>query len=136
MLKAHGIEIAPARAWSTRFEFAAMPADGGMIAPHTDISSKAVTLVFSMLWPGEWNPAFGGGLDVLQPVEDDGLESYKAPLSAFKVAHTYEYEPNQCVIFVKTDNSWHSVGPMTGKGSPLMRRTITLNIERVHERGA
>ena len=131
MLKAHGIDIPPARSWSTRFEFAAMPADGGMIAPHTDISSKVCTLVFSMLRPNEWNPDFGGGLDVLQPLNGQVLESYKAPLSAFEKVHTYDYIPNQCVIFIKTDNSWHSVGPMTGRGSSLMRRTITLNIERV-----
>jgi len=33
------------------------------------------------------------------------------------------------VIFVRTFNSWHSVPPMTGKGSGAMRRTLTINIE-------
>lgn len=131
MLKGHGIEVTPSHSWTTRFEFAGMPADGGYIAPHTDISSKAVTLVFSMLRPGDWNPAFGGGTDVLKPKDPHAkLESYRAPLEVFEKVGTYEYTPNQCVIFVKNDISWHSVGPMTGKGSPLLRRTLTLNIER------
>lgn len=131
MLRDHGIEVSPSPKWTSRFEFAMMPADGGKIDPHTDIKSKAVTLIFSMCKLGEWDPAFGGSTDVLRPlVPNMGLESYKAPLEVFEKAHSYPYTPNQCVIFVKNDVSWHSVGPMTGVGSPLMRRTITLNIER------
>ncbi|MFO1072602.1 MAG: hypothetical protein U1E17_07945 [Geminicoccaceae bacterium] len=32
---------------------------------------------------------------------------------------TYAFEPNQCVLFVKTFNSWHCVRPMTGQASAL-----------------
>ena len=135
LIKDCGAEIVenPSGKWTSRFEFAAMPADGGMIAPHTDIPSKAVTLIFSMQAPEEWDPAWGGGTDVLvprQPLDPQiTYKSYMAPLSAFDRVHSYEYTPNQCVIFVKNDISWHSVGPMTGPPGP-MRRTITLNIER------
>ena len=130
MLKARGIVVAPSPKWTSRFEFAMMPADGGLIAPHTDISSKAVTLIFSMMKPGEWKPKWGGGTDVLIPLDpDQPLASYKVPLDQFKKVSSYAYTPNQCVIFIKTGNSWHSVGPMTGPAGP-MRRTITLNIER------
>ena len=130
LLKSRNIEVAPADKWTSRFEFAAMPANGGMIAPHTDISSKAVTLIFSMCRPGEWQQAWGGGTDVLKPIVPNvQLESYKAPLAAFEKVCSYDYTSNQCVIFIKTDNSWHSVGPMVGPTGPL-RRTITLNIER------
>ena len=41
----------------------------------------------------------------------------------------YEFTPNQVVVFVKTFNSWHCVRPMTGHGSPAMRKTLTINIE-------
>ena len=121
-----------------------MPADGGLILPHTDTPQKAVTLIFSMLRPGEWNPAFGGGTDVLKPkpaglarieriqATTNKVPDYSILLSDFEIAHTYEYLPNQCVIFIKNVISWHSVGPMKGKGSSLMRRTLTLNIERVN----
>lgn len=130
LLKSRNINVVPAAKWTSRFEFAAMPANGGLIAPHTDISSKAVTLIFSMCKPGEWQQAWGGGTDVLVPRDHTNqLVSYKAPLEVFDKVATYEYTPNQCVIFIKTDNSWHSVGPMVGPAGPL-RRTITLNIER------
>jgi len=39
-----------------------------------------------------------------------------------EVLDTFEFTPNQVVVFVKTFNSWHSVRPMTGAGSPLMRK--------------
>ena len=130
MLRSHGIEVAPSAKWSTRFEFSAMPADGGMIAPHTDISTKAVTLVFSVLGPDDWDPAWGGGLDVLAPKDPTTkYESYKAPLEAFDRMATYAYKSNQVVIFIKSSNSWHSVGPIQGPAGKW-RRTLTLNIER------
>lgn len=117
---------------STRFEFSMLPADGGYIMPHTDAPSKIVTLIVSMAGADEWDPAFGGGTDVNRP---------KAPCLAFnqmnaqagfdemEVLDTFEFTPNQIVVFVKTFNSWHSVRPMTGSGSPLMRKTLTINIE-------
>jgi hypothetical protein len=39
------------------------------------------------------------------------------------VIDTFEFSPNQAVIFIRTFNSWHSVRPMLGKGSSAMRRT-------------
>lgn len=36
----------------------------------------------------------------------------------------YEFEPNRCVVSVKTFNSWHCVRPM--------RSTLTTNIELEH----
>jgi hypothetical protein len=47
------------------------------------------------------------------------------------VLDTFEFTPNQVVLFVKTFNSWHSVRPMTANGSSLMRKTLTSNIEAV-----
>ena len=45
------------------------------------------------------------------------------------VIDTFEFTPNQAVIFIRTFNSWHSLRPMTGKGSDAMRKTLTINIE-------
>ena len=115
-----------------RFEFSMLPADGGHILPHTDSPSKIVTLIVSMLHEGEWDPAFGGGTDVNQP--KDVRHSFnqlndQAGFEDMAVLDTFEFTPNQAVIFVKTFNSWHSVRPMTGTGSNAMRKTLTINIE-------
>ena len=117
---------------STRFEFSMLPADGGHIVPHTDLPSKVVTLIVSMVGEGEWDPSFGGGTDVNQP--KDVRHSFnqlnrQAPFEDMEVLGTYEFTPNQAVVFVKTFNSWHSVRPMTGHGSSAMRKTLTINIE-------
>jgi hypothetical protein len=116
----------------TRFEFSMLPADGGYIMPHTDSPSKIVTLIVSMAGEDEWNPTFGGGTDVNRP-KDARLAfnrmNAQAAFDEMEVLDTFEFTPNQVVVFVKTFNSWHSVQPMTGAGSPLMRRTLTINIE-------
>jgi len=36
--------------------------------------------------------------------------------------------PNQCVLFVKTFNSLHSVRPMTAPARETARRTLTINL--------
>jgi hypothetical protein len=42
---------------------------------------------------------------------------------------TFPFEPNQCLVFIKTNNSWHSVFPMTGNDRKILRKTVTINIE-------
>jgi hypothetical protein len=119
--------------WLTaRFEFSALPADGGSVTPHTDNFDKIVTMVVSMAEAGEWDPAWGGGTDVNRhkdPARSFNRMNGKAEFSEMEILETYPFEPNQAVLFVKTFNSWHSVRPMTGKGSTAMRRTLTINIE-------
>jgi hypothetical protein len=132
VLKAHGLTPLDGHdKLKARFEFSAMSADGGCIRPHTDITSKLVTLVVSMLPPVEdWDPAWGGGTDVLVPKNTETPpDDYKAGFEAFDVVGTYPYQPNQCVLFIKSPASWHAVAPMVGPGAAL-RRTLTINVER------
>jgi hypothetical protein len=116
----------------SRFEFSMLPADGGNIKPHTDSPSKIITLVVSMVDEGEWDPAFGGGTDVNQAKDvrhNFNQTNDQGRFEDMDVIDTFEFTPNQAVIFIRTFNSWHSVRPMTGKGSDAMRKTLTINIE-------
>lgn len=120
------------RRLSARFEFSMLPADGGSVLPHTDLPSKIVTIIVSMVGDGEWDPAIGGGTDVNWP--KDVRTSFnrlnaRGEFEDMRVLDTFEFQPNQAVMFVKTFNSWHSVRPMTGYGSDAVRRTLTINIE-------
>ena len=128
---ARGRHTPPAPRLSARLEFSMLPAAGGYVTPHTDSPGKIVTIVVSMVGAGEWDPALGGGTDVNRP-RDSRLAynelNRKAGFEEMEVLHTFEFEPNQAVIFVKTFNSWHSVRPMTGENG-AMRRTLTINIE-------
>lgn len=118
---------------SARFDFSILPADGGMLKPHTDNMDKIVTIVVSMVRPGEWDPAIGGDLDVNQPKDVEfafNRLNRKADFPDMNILHSYEFSSNQAILFVKTFNSWHSVRPMTATGSNAMRRTLTINIEK------
>jgi hypothetical protein len=115
-----------------RFEFSMLPVDGGHVLPHTDSPGKIITLIVSILEEGEWDPSYGGGTDLNHPKSTRFMFNRlnrQASFEDMEVIDTYAFTPNQIVMFVRTFNSWHSVRPMTGKGSNAMRRTLTINIE-------
>jgi len=118
----------------SRFEFSAMSAAGGGILPHTDAPTKLVTLVVSMIRDGEWNEAqWGGGTSMVMPKDRSRIYNHHNKYMQFPevdVVRTFPFQPNQCVLFIKTYNSWHSVQPMTGPESAL-RKTLTINIENI-----
>ncbi|POF28632.1 2OG-Fe(II) oxygenase [Roseibium marinum] len=114
-----------------RFEFSMMPADGGQIVPHTDAPNKLVTLVLSMMEPDEWNNDWGGGTSVCLPKDRTKIFNHLNKAMRFDevdTLKTFPFEPNQCVLFVKTYNSWHHVAPITGPETGPMRKTLTINI--------
>jgi hypothetical protein len=120
---------------SARFEYSMLPAAGGSVTPHTDNPDKIVTMVVSMAKEGEWDPAYGGGTEVNRhkvPERSFNRFNGKAEFDEMETLDVYEFEPNQCVLFVKTFNSWHCVRPMQGNGTQAMRRTLTINIETRH----
>src|SRR5690606_22299121 len=129
---ARGRPWAPIPKLTARFEFSMLPAAGGYVIPHTDERNKIVTLVVSMMREGEWDPAFGGGTDVNRPKDirrNFNWMNEKADFDEMEVIDTFDFTPNQAVIFVHTLNSWQPVRPMTGNGSSAMRKTLTINIE-------
>ncbi|MHA7777575.1 2OG-Fe(II) oxygenase [Roseibium sp. M-1] len=120
---------------SARFEFSMMPANGGQILPHTDAPNKLITLVISMAEPGSWDSNWGGGTAVCVPKDRTKVFNHlnKAmPFDEVETLKTFPFEENQCVLFVKTYNSWHHVAPMTGPDDAPLRRTLTINIESRH----
>ena len=128
-----GVGVGSAAPLSARFEFSMLPAAGGCIKPHTDHPRKIVTLVLAMCAPAEWPPAFEGGTDVMRPrdiTRNYNFVNAQLEFDEVEVLRTFAYEPNQCLVFVKTFNSLHAVRPMPGEGSGLMRKTLTVNIEQ------
>lgn len=116
----------------TRFEFSALPADGGEVLPHTDTPRKLVTLIVSMVADGEWKPEYGGGTEVNRAKNVRHAYNWlnrQVPFDEIETLDVFPFEPNQCVVFVKTFNSLHCVRPMTVNGSRALRRTLTINIE-------
>lgn len=119
---------------NTRFEFSMLPADGGCIKPHTDHPQKIVTLVVAILQRAEWNDAYGGGTEVMKPKDisrNYNFVNHQMEFDEVETLRTFAYRPNQCVVFIKTFNSLHGVRPMQGHGTSLMRKTLTINIEKL-----
>ncbi|HXK26387.1 MAG TPA: hypothetical protein VMS55_27235 [Myxococcota bacterium] len=119
---------------TSRFEFSALPASSGHLAPHTDSPGKLITLVVTMTRDGEWDSAWGGGTDILKPKDASDSYNYsnrQIPYEQCEVLRTVEFVPNQALLFIKTFNSLHGVRPMKGPEA-LLRRTLTLNIEEGH----
>ena len=121
------IDRSPTVKYKTRFEFAHMPAKGGLLKPHRDLASKVVTIILGFPEPG-WDDTWGGSTDILVPTVE-GLSDYQCDRSQFSLVRAIPHRANQAVVFLKSDTSWHTVGPMTGPAGP-MRRTITINIEK------
>ena len=116
----------------SRFEFSALPADGGIVIPHTDSPGKFVTLVFSMVKPGEWTDDWGGGTDILSMkdvTKSFNFVNAQVPYEETETAATVPYKTNQAMIFVKTHNSLHGVRKMA-EPQGAVRRTLTVVIER------
>lgn len=118
---------------SARFEFSMMSPDGGHILPHTDAPNKIITLVVSMIKPGEWDEAWGGGTAVCLPRDRTKVYNQRNDYMGFEdveTLKTFPFVPNQCVLFIKTYNSWHHVNPIQAPSGSAMRKTLTINIER------
>jgi hypothetical protein len=117
----------------SRFEFSALKADGGEVAPHTDTPKKIITLVLSMINDQEWKPELGGGLDINRTTDTAFAYNHlnrMVPWDKVEVIETVPFVPNQCVVFVKTFNSLHSVRKMSEAGSKAVRKTVTIVIEK------
>jgi hypothetical protein len=119
---------------TARFEFSIMGGQGGHIRPHTDEQQKLVTLVISMIRPGEWDNAWGGGTQVCLPKDRTLIFNRANRYLEFEqvdIVRSYEFNPNQCILFIKTYNSWHQVAPIHAPPGAPMRKTLTINIERL-----
>ena len=92
-----------------------------------------ITLVAAIVEDGEWDPAHGGGTEVMKPKDPAKTYNFlnkQLEFDEVETLKTFDFNPNQVVLFVKTFNSLHCVRPMTGNGSQAMRRTLTINIEK------
>jgi hypothetical protein len=116
----------------SRFEFSAMPVTGKNILPYTDHQKKLITMVVPMLADGEWNDAWGGGTSVAWPRDRTKVfnrMNHYLDFDKVERQKTFPFEPNQCLVFIKTSNSWHAVWPMTESDPQALRKTLTINIE-------
>jgi len=116
---------------TTELIFSMLPADGGYLLPHTDNTRKVGNVVLSMIGPEGWDPEVGGGTDINWPRDrrlSFNRNNRRLPFDQVEVLDTIPFRANQAVVVIKTYNSWHSVAPMSGKDSAVMRKTVNINL--------
>lgn len=116
---------------SSRFEFSMMPADGGSILPHTDHPNKILTMVVGFNDDDELDDIEGAELKLCEAVDPSKSYNYVNNYLGFNDINVLEKvlpTPNRALLFIKTHNSFHCVGPMKGPTGAL-RKTITINVE-------
>lgn len=121
----------PADDFVSRFEFSALPTNGGSQRPHTDSPRKVVTLVLSVMKEGEWDPNWGGGTSICTPRDESLRSNYSNQYLDFddvEVIDTFPFVPNGCVMFVKTAVSWHCVPPISAPGNGVLRKTVAISL--------
>lgn len=117
---------------SSRLEFSSLPADSGSHRPHTDIPTKAVSMILPMVRSGEWQERWGGGTAICKPrdaMKNFNLLNRYLDFDDVEVIEHLPFAPSTCVILVKTFNSWHTVPPITGSSGDPPRRTVAINID-------
>ena len=115
------------------FEFSSIPCDGGFIAPHTDSPNKIITCVMPIIDRLEISNLKGIGTSMLESTNDKYKYNFlnqSVPLSETKEIRYIDFSPNQMLLFIKTYNSLHSVGPIesTNSTKTLHRKSINVCI--------
>jgi hypothetical protein len=116
---------------TSRFEYSIIPADGGFLEPHTDAPRKVTSIVIPFVRHGEWDPSFGGGTAMFRAKDfrqSFNLMNRQLRFEDVETIRTFQFEPNQAVMLIKTFNSLHGVEVMRGNGSDALRKSITINI--------
>lgn len=118
---------------TARFEFSALPTNGGSQRPHTDNPEKLVTLVVSLMKAGEWDPRWGGGTSICRPKDETLYFNYANDYLDFadvEIVDAFPFEPNAGVVFVKTPVSWHCVAPLNVAAASPLRKTVAISLFR------
>lgn len=113
-------------------EFSSIPINNGMIKPHTDSQYKLASIVIPIV-DDNWKEEFNGGTNFLTPKDKTKTFNYLNNTLEFNETEkikTIPFKKNQLLIFLKTYNSLHSVGPLIGNNDEIYRNSITLTVEK------
>lgn len=110
---------------TVRFEWSALPGDGGDVSPHPDTKKKAITAV--MYFNEDWDQEWGGAFEVLKHKTrpNDDFSSYDPPWDEVETVWAVPNISNRIVFMQRTNNSLHGVRPIH---APVSRKTITVNL--------
>ena len=127
-----GFLLKPKEIINVVVEFSSIPVNEGYLKPHSDGRSKLASIVIPIV-DSEWKPEFCGGTNLLEPKDDKNVFNVINKTLDFdetNVLKIVEFNKNQMLVFPKTYNSLHSVGPLKGNNKNYYRKSIIMNIEK------
>ena len=80
------------------------------VSPHVDDGKKLATHIFYFNKSGEWDPAWGGRLLIL---ENKKTPAMNPDFSDFEKEAAVEFTDNRSVLFKNEANAWHGVRPLS-----------------------
>ena len=113
-------------------EFSSIPINEGYLKPHSDGRNKLASIVIPIV-DSEWKSEFCGGTNLLEPKDEKNVFNIINKTLEFNetnILKVVEFNKNQMLVFPKTYNSLHSVGPLKGDSKNYYRKSITMNIEK------
>jgi len=113
-------------------ELSSIPIKGGMIKPHSDSQHKLASIVIPIL-DDHWKDEYEGGTNFLKVKKNDQSFNFTNKTIEFdqtEIIKTIPFVKNQLLIFIKTYNSLHSVGPLKGKNEKIFRKSLTITVEK------
>jgi len=115
------------------FELSSIPCNNGFIAAHTDSPQKIITCIIPIVdEDSEISKLENVGTTILTTDNIKykyNFQNITVPLDQTKKIHYVDFLPNQMMLFVKTHNSLHSVGPIIAKEKKdLFRKSINISI--------
>jgi hypothetical protein len=109
------------------FEFSAINTDGGFINPHTDGANKLITLIIPLIDDLKIHNVQNCGTTILETNDERYCYNFMnkvVPWESVKKIKEVPFLDNQMMMFIKTHNSLHSVGPMKSSEPLLYRKSI------------
>jgi hypothetical protein len=113
------------------FEFSAINTNGGFINPHTDGANKIITLIIPLIDNSKIYDVKNCGTKILETHDEKYSYNFMnkiVPWESTKIVKEVPFLDNQMMMFIKTHNSLHSVGPMNSLDSLLFRKSINFCI--------
>ena len=113
------------------FEFSAINTNGGFINPHTDGANKIITLIIPLIDNSKIYNVKNCGTKILETHDEKYSYNFMnkvVPWESTKIVKEIPFLDNQMMMFIKTHNSLHSVGPMNSLDSLLFRKSINFCI--------
>ncbi len=124
--------VKPLQEFVIHVELSSIPVKNGMIKPHTDSQHKFASIVIPIVGK-DWIDNCNGGTNLLKPKNKNQTFNFINNTMNFdevELVKSIPFDRNQFLIFLKTFNSLHSVGPMTGQDESKYRNSLTLTLEK------